>query len=69
MKTPNEKKSKIKKNVMRVFFKFSKREKILNHIPRDKNKIKNPPFLCFDRVPLEFVELSGLRDSVVSCKG
>jgi hypothetical protein len=47
---------------MRVFLEFSKREKILTHIPRKRKekKRKTPPFLCFDRVPLEFVELSSL---------
>ncbi len=42
---------------MRVFFKNSKREKYPKSHPQEK---KNPPFLCFDRVPLEFVELSSL---------
>jgi hypothetical protein len=45
---------------MKVFLEFSKREKNPNSHPQGKKKKKPPPFLCFDRVPLEFVELSGL---------
>jgi len=48
---------------MRVFSNFSKREKNPKSHPQGIKKEKrkrNPPFLCFDRVPLEFLELSGL---------
>jgi hypothetical protein len=52
---------------MRVFLEFSKREKHPNSHPQEKKRKekkskekKTPPFLWFDRVPLEFVELSGL---------
>jgi len=47
----------------------NKKRKKRKRKEKKRKEKRNPPFLCFDRVPLEFLELSGLWDSVVSCKG